>query len=142
MSADEALPQLRQPQDRLLQGSSLRHRAATTKEEMGARMRRQSRVGDWRLAPPRDTLRRPRLAFFRPDRTDLPAFVQQHFDEHVRCLEFFFDVVIIEENSQTTTRSVIGYKSTSRSSSPGSTCAAIAVSRIPTGTLQSRRLGS
>jgi hypothetical protein len=28
----------------------------------------------------------------------LPAFVQQHFDEHVRCLEFFFDVVMIEEN--------------------------------------------
>jgi hypothetical protein len=28
----------------------------------------------------------------------LPAFVRQHFDEHVQCLEFFFDVVVIGEN--------------------------------------------
>ena len=61
-------------------------------------MRNRNRTGDWRSAPPRDPAGRPRLAFFRPNRGDLPAFVQQHFDEHVRCLEFFFDVVLIEEN--------------------------------------------
>ena len=42
--------------------------------------------------------RRPRLAFFRPDRRDLPAFIRQHLDEHVRCLAGFFDVVLVEED--------------------------------------------
>lgn len=63
-----------------------------------ARMPKQSRISDWRLAPPRTTLGRPRLAFFRQNRADLPAFIQQHFDEHVQCLELFFDVVVIEES--------------------------------------------
>lgn len=61
-------------------------------------MATKSRTNAWRLAPPRNASGRPRLAFFRPNRLDLPAFIQQHFDEHVRCLEFFFDVVVIEEN--------------------------------------------
>jgi hypothetical protein len=61
-------------------------------------MGKQRAMNDWRSAPPHKASGRPRLAFFRLNRTDLPIFVQQHFDEHVRCLEFFFDVFLIEEN--------------------------------------------
>lgn len=44
------------------------------------------------------TSARPRLAFFRPDNPALPTFIRQHLDEHVRCLETFFDVTLIEED--------------------------------------------
>lgn len=39
---------------------------------------------------------RPRLLFLRQDRTDLPAFVLQHLDEHLRALQAHFDVVLVD----------------------------------------------
>lgn len=57
-----------------------------------------SGIGGWHLAPSREKSGRPRLAFFRLNRNDFPVFIQNHFSEHIRCLEFFFDVFLIEEN--------------------------------------------
>ncbi|KJL43818.1 MULTISPECIES: glycosyltransferase [Microbacterium] len=45
-----------------------------------------------------DAAARPRLAFFRLNDTDLPEFIRGHFDDHVRCLEQFFNVTVIAEN--------------------------------------------
>ncbi|MDP3493915.1 MAG: glycosyltransferase [Hyphomonadaceae bacterium] len=41
---------------------------------------------------------KPRLAFFRPCNPSPPPFIRQHLDEHVLCLETFFDVILIEED--------------------------------------------
>ncbi|WP_106816265.1 glycosyltransferase [Microbacterium timonense] len=45
-----------------------------------------------------DAAARPRLAFFRLNDNDLPEFIRGHFDDHVRCLDQFFDVTVITEN--------------------------------------------
>lgn len=41
---------------------------------------------------------KPRLVFFRLVRRDLPAFINQHLDDHVRCLSQFFDVSVVSDN--------------------------------------------
>jgi hypothetical protein len=56
------------------------------------------RSDEWRCASRKPDTGKPRLAFFRPALPNLPVFVRQHLDEHVRCLGIFFDVVLIEEN--------------------------------------------
>ncbi|MGO4383799.1 glycosyltransferase family protein [Specibacter sp. RAF43] len=42
---------------------------------------------------------KPRLAFFRPVRMDLPSFVTGHLNDHVRCLGQFFDVTVITDDA-------------------------------------------
>ena len=42
---------------------------------------------------------RPRLVFFRPTSTDLPSFVDLHLRDHVRCLQHWFDVVLVVGNA-------------------------------------------
>lgn len=42
---------------------------------------------------------KPKLLFFRPTRTDLPEFVNQHLRDHVRALGFSFDVSLVTENA-------------------------------------------
>ncbi|WP_374976584.1 glycosyltransferase [Microbacterium trichothecenolyticum] len=47
----------------------------------------------WRDTP------RPRLVFFRLNEPDLPGFVAGHFADHVRCLEQYFEVVLVTEDA-------------------------------------------
>ncbi|WP_449386427.1 glycosyltransferase family protein [Cellulomonas soli] len=47
-------------------------------------------------APAARAAGRPRLLFLRQDRTDLPAFILQHLDEHLRALQAHFDVTLVD----------------------------------------------
>ena len=42
---------------------------------------------------------KPRMVFFRINDLGLPEFVNGHFRDHVRCLEQFFDLVVVDENA-------------------------------------------
>lgn len=42
---------------------------------------------------------KPRMVFFRINDTDLPEFINGHFRDHLRCLEQFFDVVLVSTNA-------------------------------------------
>lgn len=44
---------------------------------------------------PTDPVVTPKVVFFRPTRTDLPAFVATHLSEHVKCLRQWFDVALV-----------------------------------------------
>lgn len=50
-------------------------------------------------AKPRWEGPKPRLVFFRLVQTTLPTFVNQHLDDHVRCLGQFFDVSVVSEDA-------------------------------------------
>jgi hypothetical protein len=41
---------------------------------------------------------KPKLVFFRWTRPGLPHFIRQHLQEHVRCLEHHFEVVVIDDD--------------------------------------------
>jgi hypothetical protein len=42
---------------------------------------------------------KPRMLYFRLNDRDLPQFITGHFDDHLRCLSQFFDVVLIDDNA-------------------------------------------
>jgi Glycosyl transferases group 1 len=44
------------------------------------------------------TSAKPRLAFFRWPRKDLPAFIYLHLTQQLDCLSMFFDVILIQSN--------------------------------------------